>query len=242
MEPDTLAVIQLTGWLAALGAALYAVSDVLLLAHHVGPRGPAPDAEPEQLEPFSVSPFSAGDLIKLGALPASRVAWGGLLGVLSTPLLLAGAWAMYQALRPAGLWQALVPAVLLAVALILAPFVHGSFIYIELNAGVLARLPADSRQLFGPVFRLQQRVMAAAYAVIVVATLLAAVGHSFVVALSGTSLPRWMAAVNPVTMTVLWLVIRKLLPRSIANYFEGAGFNIGFLLFFLLLAITVRGS
>jgi hypothetical protein len=239
MQPDAPAIIQLAGFLAAAGALLYALSDVLLLAHEVGPRQPVTGLSENDLEGYAVAPFSARDLLNLAALPASRLAWGGLIGVLSTPLLLAGLWPMYVALQPAGTWQALGPTLLLAVALILAPFVHGSFIYVEQNAQVLVRLSPEERPVLGETLRLQLRLLATTYAVIAIAVLAASILFSVVVAFGVTLLPRWMAAVNPLTVIVGWLMIRRLLPARITRYAEGAGFNIGFFVFFLLLTLTL---
>lgn len=172
-------------------------------------------------------------------MPASRLAWGGLLGVLATPLLLPGLWLVYTALRPAGLWQAVAPALFLAYSLILAPFVHGSFIYVEQNARVLARLCPEGRSVLGPVFRLQQRLVFTAYAIIGVTALVGSVLYSIVVVSSDTLLPRWMAAVNPVTTVVAYFLVKMFLPDRVSKYVEGAGFNIGFFLFAMLLTITL---
>jgi hypothetical protein len=239
MQLNDQVVIQLTGVLAAVGALLYAMSDVVLLAYEVGPREAAPAATEDDVELYAQPPFSADDLLNLAALPASRLAWGGLLGVLATPLLMAGLWPMFHALRPAGPGWALAPTLLLAIALILAPFVHGSFIYIEQNAQVLARLPLEARPILGPAFQLQQRVLATTYAILLVAALLASLLFSIVVAFFETLLPVWMAAVNPVTMVIAFLLLKRLLPRQVTKYVEGAGFNIGFFIFFALLTLTI---
>lgn len=239
MQLDEPTVLHLAGILASTGALLYAISDVLLLGYEVGPRQTVPGTTEADFEPYAVKPFSARDLLNLSALPASRLAWGGLLGVLATPLLLSGLWLVYTALRPAGLWQALAPSLLLACSLILAPFVHGSFIYVEQNAGVMARLSAEGRAVLGPVFKLQQRIAFTAYAIIGVAALLGSVLFSIIVARGDTLLPRWMAAVNPITTVLVYFLVKQLLPRQVTKYVEGAGFNIGFFLFALLLTITL---
>lgn len=48
-----------------------------------------------------------------------------------------------------------------------------------------------------------------------------------------------MAAVNPVTMVLVYFLVKTLLPHRMTRYVEGAGFNIGFFLFALLLTITL---
>lgn len=238
MQLDATAFIQLTGMLAAIGALLYAVSDVLLLGYEVGPREAPPAATEADLEPFALSPFSARDLLNLAVLPASRLAWGGLLGVLSTPLLMAGLWPLFNALRPAGLWWALAPTLLLAYVMILAPFVHGSFIYVEQNAKALA-LSLEARPVLGPIFRLQQQLLTRTYVVLLIALILSALLYSIVVAVFDTLLPPWMAAVNPVTTSLAFLVLKRMLPQQVTRFVDGAGFNIGFFLFFALLTVTL---
>lgn len=230
---------RLLAILAATGSLLYAISDVLLLAYEVGPREPAPDSAEAGFVPYVLRPSMAGRWAQLASLPARRLAWGGLLGVLATPLVLAGLWPLYHALRPAGPWLSLAPTLLLAYALILAPFLHGSFIYIEHNARALARLSAEGRTVLGPLFHLQQRLLFTAYAAIAVLALLACLLFAVAVASGSTLLPRWMAAANPVMTILAWLVLKRLLPHRVAKYAEGAGFNIGFLLFFSLLAIML---
>lgn len=239
MQFDAPAFIHLTGILAVIGALLYAVSDVLLLGYEVGKLQAPPAATEADLEPFALSPFSARDLLNLAVLPASRLAWGGLLGVLATPLLIAGLWPLFNALRPAGLWWALAPTLLLAYAMILAPFVHGSFIYVEQNAQALAHLSAEARPVLGPIFRLQQQLLTRTYLVLLIALILSALLYSIVVLIFETLLPPWMAAVNPVTTSLVFLLLKRLLPRQLTRYVEGAGFNIGFFLFFVLLAINL---
>jgi hypothetical protein len=48
-----------------------------------------------------------------------------------------------------------------------------------------------------------------------------------------------MAAVNPVTVIVAWLLLKRILPQQVTKYAEGAGFNIGFFLFFALMTIAL---
>jgi hypothetical protein len=48
-----------------------------------------------------------------------------------------------------------------------------------------------------------------------------------------------MAAVNLVTLTVLWLGIKKMLPRRACDATQGAGFNIAALTFFGLTTVVL---
>ena len=75
--------LRITGLLALLGALLYAVGDVLLLASKA-----SLDQYPK-LKPFAKL---LSDAEKMVVLPANRMIAGALLGVFATPLVLAGIW------------------------------------------------------------------------------------------------------------------------------------------------------
>lgn len=85
--------LRVTGLLAVLGAFLYAIGDVLLLTSKV-------DLEHyPKLKPFKKLIFDAERMV---VLSHSRMLWGALIGVFSTPLVLAGFWQVYQGLSLAG--------------------------------------------------------------------------------------------------------------------------------------------
>jgi hypothetical protein len=48
-----------------------------------------------------------------------------------------------------------------------------------------------------------------------------------------------MAAINPVTMTIAWLLIKRILPQIIRYATEGAGFNIAYFVFFACTTFTL---
>src|SRR5688572_18757423 len=84
--------LRITGLLALLGALLYAIGDVLLLASKA-----SLDDYPK-LKPFAKL---LSDAEKMVVLPANRMIVGALLGVFATPLVLAGFWQVYQGLNGA---------------------------------------------------------------------------------------------------------------------------------------------
>ena len=79
--------INITGLLALLGALLYAIGDMLLLASKA-----SLDDYPK-LKPFAKL---LSDSEKMVVLSPKRMLWGTLLGVFSTPLVLLGFWHVYQ--------------------------------------------------------------------------------------------------------------------------------------------------
>ena len=62
---------------------------------------------------------------------------------------------------------------------------------------------------------------------------------SVLVASGKTLFPICMAAVNPVILTILWLLLKRILPQVVRDYTEGAGFNIAFLSFFARTTVTL---
>ncbi|KYF72827.1 hypothetical protein BE11_14120 [Sorangium cellulosum] len=236
MDSDVLPFVRISGLFAALGSLIYAVGDVFLLAPKVGPtRGvPLPIdtvARPELRR-------RAALLANLSILPPRRLLWGGLLGVFAAPLVLAGVYPIYQGLRPAGVAWALPPALLFAYAIAVGPFVHGSFIYLGETAQAL-RAGGPARDALFAVLERQHGVMQLGYAVIFLCTLVASLWFSAVVASGRTAFPTWMAAVNPVATTLVWLAAKRALPARAREYTEGAGFNIAYVIFFALTTATL---
>ena len=112
--------LPLTGLLAILGALLYAIGDVMLLADKVNL-----DEHPK-LKPFAKL---LSDAERMAALSPARMMGGALVGVFSTPLILAGFWLTYQGLAASGSALALIALLLFGFASVVGAFVHGSFFY-----------------------------------------------------------------------------------------------------------------
>ena len=74
---------------------------------------------------------------------------------------------------------------------------------------------------------------------VIIFILIASILFSILVASGRTAFPIWMAAVNPVTLTIAWLVLKRVLPQFVRDWTEGAGFNIAFLAFFACTTITL---
>jgi hypothetical protein len=61
---------------------------------------------------------------------------------------------------------------------------------------------------------------------------IASILFSVLVASHKTAFPAWMVAINPLTLIIAWLVLKRILPTFIRDWMVGAGFNIGFFAFF----------
>lgn len=222
--------LRITGLLALIGAFLYAIGDVLLLASKI-----SLDNYP-RLKPFAKL---LSDAEKMVILPPSRMIWGALLGVFATPLVLAGFWQVYQGLNGANQTLTLVTVLLFAVASVIGAFVHGTFYYMGEYVQALNKVQDGSQAVIAEMIARHRKVLIITYGPVLILILSASILFSILVASGRTAFPIWMAAVNPVTMTLAWLAIKRLLPQFVRDWTEGAGFNIAYLAFFACTTITL---
>ena len=227
---EQLSLLRITGLLALIGASLYAIGDVLLLASKA-----SLDDYPK-LQPFARL-LSGSE--KMVMLPPRRLAWGALLGVFATPLVMAGYWQVYQGLGAASLSWPMIVFILFACASIIGAFVHGTFYYLGEYVQALNNVQVDSQEIVAGMVSRHKRLLIVSYAPVIIFIITASILFSIFVASGKTLFPAWMAAINPVTMTILWLLIKRILPRFIQDNTEGAGFNIAFLAFFTCTTATL---
>ncbi|HEY3473443.1 MAG TPA: DUF6796 family protein [Anaerolineales bacterium] len=229
MEEFTTA-LRLTGLLALLGAFLYAIGDVLLLASK------ASLDEYPRLKPFSKL---LSDSEKMVALPPTRLIWGALIGVFATPLVLAGFWQVYQGLNGASESLAFTTGLLFAIASVIGAFVHGTFYYMGEYVQALNKVDDASQPVIADMIARHRQVLIVSYTPLLILIVIASILFSIQVASGQTAFPRWMAAINPITMTIVWLLIKRVLPQFVRDWTEGAGFNIAYLAFFACTTIAL---
>jgi len=222
--------LRITGLLALLGALLYAIGDVLLLASKI-----SLDNYP-RLRPFAKL---LSDAEKMVVLPPDRMIWGALLGVFATPLVMSGFWQVHQGLEGANQTLTLVTALLFAIASVIGAFVHGTFFYLGEYVQALNKVEESSQPVITDMIARHRKVLIISYAPVLISILVASILFSILVASGKTAFPVWMAAVNPVTMTLAWLTIKRVLPQFVRDWTEGAGFNIAFLAFFACTTLTL---
>lgn len=215
--------LKITGILALFGAFLYAIGDVLLLAGKVNL-----DDYP-RLKPFAKL---LSDAEKMVVLSPNRLMLGALIGVIATPLVLPGYWQVYQGLGGANVWAALVTVGLLGIASIIGAFVHGSFFYMGEYVHALNNVDEDSQGVVVKMIERHKKVLIITYAPLLIFIVIASIMFSVLVWSGKTSFPLWMAGVTPLTMTIVWMLGKRILPQVVRDWTEGAGFNIAFMIFF----------
>ena len=222
--------LRITGLLALIGALIYAIGDVLLLASKAS------------LENYpKLKPFAKllSDAEKMVVLPPNRMIWGALIGVFATPLILAGFWQVYQGLNGANASLNLVTGLLFAIASVIGAFVHGTFYYMGEYIQALNKVEDGSQSVIAEMIARHRKVLIITYAPVLIFILIASILFSILVASGKTAFPVWMAAINPVTLTIAWMILKRILPQFVRDWTEGAGFNIAYLAFFACTTITL---
>ena len=222
--------IQITGIIAITGSILYAIGDVLLLAGKINI-----DDYPK-LKPFQKLLSDAEKMVKFSS---QRMMWGALVGVFTTPLILAGFWQVYQGLAGGNETLRLITLILFAIATIIGTFVHGTFFYMGEYVKALNTVNEDSQQVIADMIERHRKVLIITYAPLLILIIIASILFSIITSTGSTLFPAWMAAVNPVTLTITWMLLKKILPQFVRDATEGAGFNIAYFIFFLCSTITL---
>ena len=227
---NTLLALRISGLLAFFGAFLYAVGDVLLLASKVNLN------EYPKLKPY-VKLLS--DAEKMVVLSPNRMIWGALLGVFGTPLYIAGYWHIYQGLGAANASTALAVVGLFGSASAIGAFVHGTFYYLGEYVHALNNVGEESQATIVKMIERHKKVFIVAYAPVIISIIVASILFSVLVSSGKTAFPIWLTWVNPFTMTIAWLALKRILPQFARDATEGAGFNIAFMAFFACTTITL---
>lgn len=223
-------ILRISGLIALLGTLLYAIGDVLLLAAKVSLE------DYPKLKPFAKL---LSDAERMVVLTPKRMIWGALIGVFATPLVLLGFWQVYQGLGATTDWNVLTTVGLFGIASVIGAFVHGTFYYMGEYIHALNNVEATSQSVIIAMIERHKKVLIISYAPVIIFILIACILFSSLVASGKTLFPVWVAAINPVTMTIAWLVIKRILPQFVRDWTEGAGFNIAYMAFFLCTTLTL---
>lgn len=141
----------------------------------------------------------------------NRMTWGALLGVFATPLVLAGYWQIHRGLVVANESLALTTMLLFGIASVVGAFVHGTFYYMREYVRALNKVDAASQPVIADMLARHRKVLIITYGPVLVIVISAFILFSTLVAWGKPHSPMWMASVNPVTLTIAWLLIRRIL-------------------------------
>jgi hypothetical protein len=232
MSKHTSNILRLTGLAGIVSALSWTLGDALLL----GARATA--EEYPILAQYANTTDLTAQVVQSGAQfftsSPERLAAGALVAVLTTPLYLLAVWHIYLALKPAGKWSSVGPLLLLVAGYSIAPFVHGSFYYIAEMVKLLPMVDASAQAAILEAATRATSVLFGTYAVLAIATVAGFIWMIVTVARGKSLYPRWVAITNPLLLMVAGSFLDQLLPYPLSLWLEGAGLNIGMLLFFVL--------
>lgn len=231
--------VRLAGIITLIGAILYTIADILILAHRIGPRQEIP---PTAIDFKNSERWNrrAEMLTTMSKLPWNRLVLGGLLGVCVTPLVMTGSWVLYHALSPAGPWLSIPVALLWLAAYPIGAFIHGSFIYYGGSVQAWNAAEGEFKNYMEGVVYKNTRVLLTSYLIFFAVAIATSIWYVVAVLQGSTALPRWMASFNPALMAIVYMILaRKVIPLNIIKYVQGAGFNIVYMIFFTLLLAFV---
>jgi hypothetical protein len=103
----------------------------------------------------------------------------------------------------------------------------------------LNKVEDASQPVIAEMIARHRKVLIVSYAPVLLLIVIASILFSILVASGETAFPVWVAAVNPVTMTIAWLLLKRALPPPVREATEGAGFNIAYLIFFACTTLTL---
>jgi dolichol kinase len=84
-----------------------------------------------------------------------------------------------------------------------------------------------------------KKVLIITYLPLLIFIAVASVLFSILVASGNTVFPVWMAGITPLTMTIAWMLVKRILPQIVRDWTEGAGFNIAYMAFFACTTISL---
>jgi hypothetical protein len=225
MDDRTRNLVRLAGVLAVAAAVAWAVSDLLLL------YAPGRPDDPVLARYGDAINRNASTLV---AVSTDRLLWGSLLGVLTGPLYLLGYWHVYQGIKPAGRWLALPSFLLLAYGNAMAPFIHGSVVFVGETLRTLTAVdPADQDRLFA-LFEFQSHIVRGMSNVMMATGVIGSLGFAVAVGKGGTFYPRWMALFNPAVVLVVVMGSGHVLPSAVSAVVSPASLNIASFIFYSL--------
>ena len=116
---------------------------------------------------------------------------------------------------------------------------HGSFFYMGEYVHALNDVKEESQPVIAGMMERHKKILIITYAPLMLFIITASILFSVLVASGKTAFPMWMVGVNPLTITIIWLLGKRILPQFIRDWTEGAGFNIAYTAFFICTTITL---
>lgn len=169
-----------------------------------------------------------------------RLMFGALLGGLTAPLLLPAMWLVYQFFRDKENLFSWFTYLLLLAGAMLSPLAHASFFYV----GEICKLILHTnKNAHFPILETANsfiKMLDICWFLAIGTLFLGWIGVLILIARQKTHLPRWVALVTPIPMSIFVLVIKSFLPLPYSAWVGGAVFNIAYFLFFMICFVVFQ--
>lgn len=175
-------------------------------------------------------------------LPSSeaRLAAGALVADVGIVFYLAGSWHLFRGLLPAGRAWAWPVFVLLICGNAWSPLGHAGFYYVGMVYKTLLATPTEAHAVLLDLGKDFHDVLRIAWLLPIVTLGLALLGLGIAIALGRTAWPRWFTLVaNPVSLVAIGIGIAFVSPEPVATWLDGAAFNLGWLVVYLVSSVLL---
>ncbi|WP_410877798.1 DUF6796 family protein [Myroides sp. DW712] len=220
---------------AILASILWVIGDILIVGFHV---------DPSKYPLFTTTYVDELDsTLALLMIEGStqRLMWGALLASMSAFLFLPAVWLAYQFFKDKTKPHAWITYFILVLSVVLMPLGHADFYYSgELFKAIYHTDPVAHPYLIEMAAGFTT-VLYIAWGTAIAVLLLGWLLFSIMVFAGKTILPRWAGFISPVFITLYQQPIKMMLPDSLLkSWISAAGFNLAYLIFFILLVILFR--
>ena len=170
-----------------------------------------------------------------------RLMWGALIASMSAFLFLPAVWLAYQFFKDKTKPYAWITYFILVISVVLMPLGHADFYYSgELFKAIYHTDPVAHPYLIEMAEGFTT-VLYIAWGTAIAVLLLGWLLFSIFVFMGKTVLPKWVGFISPVFITLYQQPIKFMLPDSLLkSWISAAGFNIAYLIFFILLFVFFR--
>ena len=214
---------------------LWVVGDILIVGFYVDPT-----KYPLFTETYVDQLDSTLALLMIEG-STERLMWGALIASMSAFLFLPGVWLAYQFFKEKQKPHAWMTYFILVISVVLMPLGHADFFYSgELFKAIYYTDPSAHPYLIEMAVGFT-KVLYIAWGTAIGILLCGWLLFSIFVFSGKTILPKWVGFISPVFLTLYQQPIKIMLPEGLAKaWISAAGFNLAYLIFFVLLFIYFR--
>ncbi|MGV0924092.1 DUF6796 family protein [Empedobacter tilapiae] len=222
---------------AIIASVLWVIGDILIVGFNTNPTDYPLlfETYAEQLD------TSLAVLMVEGS--SQRLMVGALIASMSAFLFLPGIWLSFQFFKQKTKPHAWLTYFLLIISVVLMPLGHAVFYFNGEVFKTILHTDASAHPYLIEIASDFTKVLYITWGTAIIVLLTGWLLYSIMVFLGKTTLPRWAGFISPVFLTLYQLLIKLILPDSLLKaWISAAGFNLSYLIFFVLLFILFKKS